>query len=137
MPKGVHPIAPMSVRREAHVREDRDVSELSEVEVEAIRKWLVRNQFDHVSGVGGDSAPFGDSQDVWERDGTLLRLARDRGQWWYDLSRSGTAVWLDVDAVAAASGCKSVVPVERVADVVGWVDDRVFAALATAVRHSR
>jgi hypothetical protein len=52
-----------------------------------------------------------------------------------DLSRSGTGVWLDIDAVAGAMGFKSTAPVERVADVAS-IDDRVFDALCTEVRHT-
>jgi hypothetical protein len=41
-----------------------------------------------------------------------------------------------VDAVAGAMGSKSTVLVERVADVASSIDDRVFEALSTVVRHS-
>ncbi|GAA1241260.1 hypothetical protein [Oryzihumus leptocrescens] len=111
------------------------MAELTEQDAGAVRQWLESNQFQHVSTVGGDSEGFGDRQDVWERDGTLVRLTRDRGQWWYDLSRSGTNNWLDVDSVNAALGYKQTSPVERV-QVAGAVDDRMFSALLTAVRPS-
>lgn len=112
------------------------MSELTVEEAGAVRGWLERNQFEHASHVGGDSVAFGDRQDVWERSGTLFRLTCDRGQWWYDLSRSGTGVWLDVDDVAGAMRFKSTVPVERVADIAGYLDDRVFDALHTGMRHA-
>lgn len=111
------------------------MSELTAAQAEAVRSWLDRNQFQHVSSIGGDSTGFGDRQDVWEREGTLFRLTRDRGQWWCDLSRSGANLWLDVDGVATALGSKSTAPVERAADVAS-IDDRVFGALRTVVRHS-
>jgi hypothetical protein len=111
------------------------VSELTVEEVEAVRGWPARHEFEQISSVGGGLTAFGDRQDVWEREGTLVRLTRDRGQWWYDLSRSGSSVWLDVDGVAGALGMKSVAPAERVADVAS-IDDRVFDALSNVVRHS-
>jgi hypothetical protein len=89
-----------------------------------------------LSHVGGDSGAFGDRQEVWERSGTLFRLSRDRGQWWCYISRSGTGVWLDADAVAGAMGLKTTAPIERVADIAGHIDDRVFAALRPSMRHA-
>lgn len=44
------------------------MSELTVDEAEAVRSWLERHQFEHVSTVGGDSAAFGDRQDIWERE---------------------------------------------------------------------
>jgi hypothetical protein len=132
-----HPlVVSMSVHPGSYPKEDGRMSELADEEVAAVQSWLDRHQFEHVSSVGGDSEGFGDRQDVWERDRTLLRITRDRGQWWYDLSRSGTNVWLDVDGVAGAMGFKSTAPVERVADVASSIDDRVFVALSTVVRSS-
>jgi hypothetical protein len=58
------------------------MSELTDEDAGDVRDWLDRNQFQHVSSLGGDTTAFGDRQDVWERDGTLVRLSRDRGQWW-------------------------------------------------------
>lgn len=112
------------------------MSELTDDEVAAVQSWLDRHQFEHVSSLEGDSEGFGDRQDVWERDRTLLRITRDRGPWWYDLSCSGTNVWLDVDGVVGAMGFKSTAPVERVADVAASIDDHAFGALATVVRSS-
>jgi hypothetical protein len=113
------------------------MSALSEEEAEAVRSWLDRNQFELVSSSEGDeSGLLGDRQDVWERDGTLLRLTRDHGQWHYDLSRTGANVWLDIDRVAASMGTTSTVPVDRVADIAPSMNDRVFGALSTALHHS-
>jgi hypothetical protein len=112
------------------------VAELNDEDAEEVRRWLDRNQFQHISSIGGDSAGFGDRQDVSERDGTLIRLTRDRGQWWYDMSRSNANVWLDVDSVAAAMGYKQTAPVERVDVVASSVDDRVFGALRPAEQPS-
>jgi hypothetical protein len=80
--------------------------------------------------------PFGDAQDVWERDGALIRLTRDRGQWRYDLSRGGSLFWLDVDLVSGAMGYAQTDPAERVAVVSSAIDDRALAVLGQAVRHS-
>ena len=52
--------------------------------------------------MSGPEAGFGDQQDIWDRDGTLVRLTRGRCQSCYDMSRPGTNVWLDVDTIAAA-----------------------------------
>jgi hypothetical protein len=109
------------------------VAELTDDEAEGLRKWLDQNQFEHLSEGGGDSAGLGDRVDAWERDGTLVRLTRDaRGQWWYALSRGGR-VWLDVDRVASAMGTTSTVPFERVAELAGSMNDRVFDALVSAL----
>ncbi|WP_404385018.1 hypothetical protein LL946_04020 [Knoellia locipacati] len=112
------------------------MSMLAGEDADEVRNWLGRNEFEHVSSVGGDTAGFGDRQDIWERDGTLIRVTRDRGQWWYDMSRAGTGSWLDVDTVAGAMGYKLTAPVERVAYVAASIDDRVFGALLAAERHS-
>jgi hypothetical protein len=112
------------------------VAELTHKEAEAVRDWLERNQFDQVTSIGGPEAAFGDQQDTWEREGTLVRLTRDRGQWWYDTSRVGTNIWLDVDTVAGGMGYKQTAPVERIAVVASSIDDRVFGALTTAERRA-
>lgn len=112
------------------------MAELTDEEVHELQSWLDANRFERVSSVGGDNAGFGDRQDVWERGGTRLRVTRDRGQWFYDLSRSGASVWLDVDRVVEAMGYKSARAMERAADVASFVDDRVFESLKTVVRHS-
>src|SRR4051794_6725293 len=78
------------------LQENGPMTELTAEEARALRGWLNTHQFQTVSSIGGDSAPFGDRQEVWERDGTLIHLTRDRGQWWYDLSRRSTNVWLDI-----------------------------------------
>lgn len=112
------------------------MSQLTDEDAEDVRHWLSRNAFKHLSSVGGDTTGFGDRHDIWERDGTLIRLTRDRGQWWYDMSRTGIGSWLDVDTVSAAMGYKLTAPVERVADIASSIDDRDFGALLTVERHS-
>ncbi len=112
------------------------MSELTEDEAEEVRGWLARNEFEHVSSVGGHTMGIGDRQEIWERTGTLIRVTGGRGQWWYDMSRTGAGTWLDVDVVAGAMGCKLTAPVERVAYVAASIDDRVFGALLTTERHS-
>lgn len=111
------------------------MADLTDDEAKEVRSWLNRNQFSRLSSVGGDTTAFGDRRDIWERDGVLFRLTRDRGQWWYDLSRASADVWLDVDDVAGALGSKSHAPVGRVAEVAS-IDDRVFPALTASVRHA-
>jgi len=118
------------------LRQDVYMSRLTDEDAEDVRLWLSRNAFKDVSSVGGDTTDFGDRQDTWERDGTLVRLTRDRGQWWYDMSRTGTGSWLDVDTVSGAMGYKLTAPVERVAYIASSIDDRVFGALLTVERHS-
>jgi hypothetical protein len=113
------------------------VAELSNDDAEAVLGWLERNEFRLVKTVGGPSTPFGDRRDTWERDGALVRLTRDRGQWWYDMSRTGTNVWLDVDELSGAMGFKPTTPVERIEVAVATENDRVFDALGGTVRHSR
>ncbi len=112
-------------------REDGLVSDVSDEVAVGLRIWLTRNQFELVAPVGGDSASFGDRQDTWDRNGTRVRLTRDRGQWWCDLSRLGSNVWLDLDDVAGALGVKFTDPVERLATAASSIDDRVFDALST------
>jgi hypothetical protein len=112
------------------------VAVLTDEEAEAVRKWLEHNQFVHASSRPDDPSRFGDHQDVWERDGTLLRLTRDRlGQWWCDLSRN-SAVWLEVDRVARAVGSRSGAPVERVAEIATTMNDAEFGALIKVLPHS-
>ena len=40
------------------------------------------------------------TETVWSRGQALVRLTRDRGQWWCDLSLAGWTEWFDVDVVA-------------------------------------
>lgn len=113
------------------------MASLADEDAEAVRKWLDQHQFEHVSSRGTAAARFGDSQEVWERDGTLVRLTRDRaGQWSWDLSRTGASAWLDVDRVAAAMGSSSTARVELMAELAATLNDRVFAALSNTVPHS-
>jgi hypothetical protein len=109
---------------------------LTDDEARAVGSWLDRHQFEKASSIEEGTARFGDTQVVWERDGTLVRLTRDRGQWWCDLSRRSAAAWLDIDAVAGAMGSKSSPPVDRVADVAESIDDRVFSEFGTVIRRS-
>lgn len=126
----------MFVPVKPELRKNGPMTELTAEEAEAVRGWLNTHQFERVSSIGGDSGPFGDRQDVWDRDGTLIRLTRDRGQWWYDLSRRSTNAWLDIDAVAGAMGLKSSTPMERLVHLAGSIDDRVFSALCSSIQHS-
>jgi hypothetical protein len=112
------------------VGDDVAVPELSEVEAMQVRELVAREQF--VREEARASSSFGDQLDVWERDGALVRLTRDRGQWWCDLSRRGWSDWFDVDLVAEAFGSKSQSPADRIGDVIGkFADDRLLEALRT------
>jgi hypothetical protein len=111
------------------------MTEITADEAVAGRAWLGRNQFDLVSTRGGKDAAFGDQQEVWVRDGTLIRLTRDRGQWWADVSRQDTDVWLDAFEVGGALGEKSQLFEHRLATA-AIVDDRVFGALVGYLKPS-
>lgn len=117
-------------------REDGQVAQLTSGDAEAVRLWLESHQFQQVSSIGGKDAPFGDRQEVWECGGTLIRLTRDSGQWWYDISRSGFEFWLDVDRASAAMGYKQTDPTERVAVISSTIDDQVFTVLDSTVKHA-
>ena len=78
------------------------MAKLSDDEAAGVRELISREQFVVESArVSGD---FGEEQQVWERGGALVRLTRDRGQWWCELSRRGWSDWFDVDLVAGALG---------------------------------
>ena len=111
------------------------MSQLNEDEMSAVRAWLSRNEFELISSIGPIKRSFGDRQETWARDGCLIRLTRDRGQWWYDMSREGAEFWLDVDTVAGAMGFKLNQPMERVSCVAS-IDDRVFLALGPSEGHA-
>ncbi len=111
------------------------MTELTTDEAEAVVDWLDSHQFKKVSSVGGHLAPFGDSQEVWNRDGTLVRLTRDRGQWWCDLSRSNAKAWLEMDTIAGVMGFESSTPIDRLSELTSLIDDRVFSALRASVQH--
>lgn len=112
------------------------MGKLSTEDAAAIRAWLGRNQFQQVSSIGGDTAPFGDRQEVWQRDGSLIRLTSDRGEWFYDFSRHGAGFWLDIDEVVSAMRWKQHDPIERVELVASAIDDRLLASLDGAMRRS-
>jgi hypothetical protein len=112
------------------------MAEVTGEHAEAVRHWLDNSQFEHVSTAGGASAAFGDRQDAWQHDGALVRLTRDRGQWWCDVSRSGTDVWLDLDVLTAALGYAHTAPVERLKLLANSIDDGTFRGLFTAAAHS-
>jgi hypothetical protein len=105
-----------------------NVAELSETEAGEIREFVVRNQF--VVRSAGTFDGFGDEQQVWERDGALVRLTHDRGEWWCDLSHFGWSDWFDVDLAAGAFGSKSYGRTDRVGDVIDkFTDDRMLEPL--------
>ena len=108
---------------------------LTDDDAEAVRKWLEGHQFEHVVSNRGDSSSSGVSLDAWEREGTLVRLRRDRGQWSCDLSRGGS-VWLDLDRIARALGTEPVLPVERVSELATSMNDRMFGALSNTLPHT-
>jgi hypothetical protein len=104
------------------------MARLSDEDAAAVRVFVEREQFelDCVTTAGG----FGDEQRVWDRDGALVRLTRDRGQWWCELSHRGWPVWFDIDLVAAALDSKSNDCVDRLGEVVGkFTDGRLLEPL--------
>lgn len=108
------------------------MAELSDVDAAEVRALVAREQF--VVDSARVSEGFGDEQQVWERDGALVRLTRDRGQWWCELSRRGWSDWFDVDLAAGAFGSKSHGPAGRVADVIAkFADDRMLDPLRAAM----
>jgi hypothetical protein len=105
-----------------------DVGVLNDTEARQVRELVVRGEF--AVGSARVSEGFGDEQQVWERDGALVRLTRDRGQWWCDLSHRGWSDWFDVDLAAAALGSKSYGPADRIADVIDkFTDNRLLEPL--------
>jgi hypothetical protein len=108
---------------------------LTDEEADALRNWL-GSEFEKVSKGESESAGSDGGQEVWERGGTLVRLTRDHGRWSCDLSRTGKNVWLGIDRIAAAMGYEASVPVVRVAEVVGSMNDRVFDTLRASLPHS-
>ena len=104
------------------------MASLSEGDAARVRAFVEREQFDleFLTTIGG----FGDEQRVWDREGALVRLTRDRGQWWCDLSHRGSPDWFDIDLVAAALGSKSNDVVDRVGGVIGaFTDGRLLEPL--------
>jgi hypothetical protein len=110
---------------------------LTDEEVEAVQLWLGLHQFDNVWSTKSEPGVFPDRQEIWEREGTRLRLTRDRhGQWRCDVSRAGSTVWLDVSRVAAALGYEWTDQVARVGDVARSMNDRVFHSLSNTLGPS-
>lgn len=104
------------------------VAELNDDEAREVRRFVEREHFlvDSTITIGG----FGDEQRVWERDGALVRLTKDRGQWWCELSHRGCTDWFDLDLVAVAFGSKSYGPAERLGDVINnFTNDRLQGPL--------
>jgi hypothetical protein len=117
-------------------RQEQRMAQLSDEDAAAVRAVVEREQFelDRVTTIGG----FGDEQRVWERDGALVRLTRDRGQWWCELSHRGWTEWFDIDLVAGALGSKSDGVVDRLRDVVGtFTDGRLLEPLRAFRDRSR
>jgi len=112
------------------------VGTLSDEEAAEVQAFVDREQFtlEFVTTVG----EFGDEQRIWARDGALVRLSRDRGQWWCELSHRGWPDWFDIDVVAGALGSKSYEPADRVSDVIDkFTDDRLLEPLRAFREMSR
>src|SRR3954462_12842279 len=104
------------------------MANLSDEDAARVRAFVEREQFDleFLTTLGG----FGDEQRVWDRDGALVRLTRDRGQWWCDLSHRGWPDWFDIDLVAGALGSKTNDVVDRLRGVLGaFIDGRLLEPL--------
>lgn len=109
---------------------------LTDEEAEMVRKWLAQHLVEHEWSGPTDPGRFGDGQEVWQRDGTLVRLTRNGGGWTCDLSRRNAQAWLDLGRMATAMGSPATAPVERVADLCSTLNDRVFGALSATLPHS-
>jgi hypothetical protein len=111
------------------------MGELSEAEGHTIAEWLSANEFT-VADQSRD-APFGDQHDDWVRLGLMVRIVRDRGQWFAELSRQGWGTWFDIDLVAIVLGDRSVDALSRVIVAAGALtDDHLLPAL-TSLRKER
>lgn len=108
------------------------MSELSPTEVESVIEWLDhagyarRNQQD---GLG-----FGDHLEEWERGRQLVRLVRDRGQWFLDVGQSGWTDWFDIDLTAFVIGSRADSVVDRMAAAAEANLEHLLPALQEARR---
>jgi len=111
------------------------VGVLTDREAEAVASWLRSEQFSTVSRLASPQH-FGNEQTVWSRGQALVRLTRDRGQWWCDLSLSGWTEWFDVDVVAGFFESKEQGADRRV-HLVDELSDRLLDPLRAASRGER
>ncbi|MDX6254485.1 MAG: hypothetical protein QOJ11_819 [Frankiales bacterium] len=81
-------------------REDALVAVLSETDAASIREAVKRDRFAVASTTS--SPRFGDVQTIWRSSRLLVRLTRDRGQWFADVRHDDWDDWFDIDDVAAA-----------------------------------
>jgi hypothetical protein len=105
-------------------------------EAAQILLWLPQNQFERLSHVGGAHAGICDEQSTWARGPARVRVTRDRGQWWCDVSWEGFTTWLDVHDVAGAMQSKAYGSADRLAWVTSSLRSQTFGALAGFVRHA-
>ena len=108
---------------------------LTDKEAEAVASWLRSEQFSPVSRLVS-SEDFGNEQTFWFRGQALVRLTRDRGQWWCDLSSAGWTEWFDVDVVAGFFESKEQGADRRV-PLVDDLSDRLLDPLRAASRGER
>lgn len=97
------------------------MAELTEAEAAQVRDWVQRRGFHLTSDLGSQS--FGDEERIWERNNARVRLTRDRGQWWCELSYRGCPEWFDLDLAARALGSKFPDVEGRIGDVIDKFSD--------------
>lgn len=108
---------------------------LTEAEAGLVTSRLSSEGFSHANRKT-DPDHFGDEQTTLSRGQALVRLTRDRGQWWCDLSLAGWADWFDVDAVAAFFESKEQA-VDRRVLLVDQLTDRLLEPLKASTRRER
>ena len=109
------------------------MAEVSEDEVNAVIQWLRTHHFEQSATRAGDG--FGDRLEVWAKGRDLVRLVRDRGQWFVDVGRDGWDDWFDVDLVNYVVDTKEDTVVGRLAAVAAARLDHLLPALTEARRQ--
>lgn len=77
---------------------------LSKAEVVEAESWLRTQQFERTRQLEG--AGFGDRLEEWSDGSFLVRLVRDRSQWFVEVSRSGWTDCFELDLIAWAIDTK-------------------------------
>ena len=106
------------------------MTHIGDDEAAEVLLWLARNEFDLRSRIGGTGEGFGDEQSIWSRGPARVRVTRDRGQWWCDVSWGLSTVWLDVHDVAGAMQTKEYRTTDRLAWVISSLRSETYDALA-------
>ena len=86
---------------------------LSASDADTVVTRLGREGFSRVS-FREDPDHFDDQQATWSDGDARVRLTRDRGEWWCDLSYGAWSDWFDLDLVAGFLESKEQAPEDRV-----------------------